>query len=226
MKTINKNLKINSPKDIREPFNVIHTFPLPANTPFGNLYRKGYWIIERKDYLNLKISEINDIFPSVISSNGFIDPISKMRLEIYIEEFVASLRRLVDELIGLCSYLSDSISAGYYLDNVSISEIGVLFKSGNQNHSLYKFLQSHNHLQYLEKLNLISNIFKHSFSLTDVDTIRVDKPGRTLIHFKNNTLNSGLSLESFDVEELIDGYNLFDTMIMPHLQSLSANAIE
>ena len=225
MQTI-KSIKINSPKDINEPLNIKHTFPLPANTPFGNLYRKGIWIIERKDYLNLKINEINAIFPFVVMSNGMIDSNNKIKLEIYIEEFVASIRRLVDELIGLYCYLSDSIIVGYYLDNVSISEVGVLFKSGNENHELYKFLQSNNQLDYLEKLNFISNIFKHSFSLTDVDTMRVDKPGRTLIHFKNNKLSSGLRIESFDVDELTNGYNQFDSLIIPNLEILSANAIQ
>jgi len=121
-----------------------------------------------------------------------------------IETLVYWLRKNVDEMIGFSFYLDFLAREGKEPKKLVASSIGGLLKNDAMK---AKFKD---HIMPLERLNEISNTYKHSFVTSEAHVlIGRDEPVVNCLDLKRNSVDSPLIHHSFFLREMISDYVSF-----------------
>lgn len=195
-------------KTPEEHWNVRHFLPLPADTPFGNLYLKYNRIVMQLDRVNalaLRVSASYDAFKNNESGNAFE--------HIFLsEEIVYWLRKSADDLIALLHVLHMRETTGIYPTRVEIDSIGGLLSQS----AIPSYLESHR--DFLNVLNEISNASKHSFINSDITLFGRDEPCFFALALKRNNLVNQPGFYSVSVRDILARYNEFFVSSRAQLQ--------
>ena len=190
-----------------EPLNVRILLPLPANTPFGNLFLKYMHIVRRLDHVNSMLHTVFDSYEEAMAQ-----PISDLLFHhaLVSEQVIYWLRKTADELIGLHHVLASRVANGEYPDRVSPDSIGGLLRGKAVPPPFVE------HVDFLETLNEISNAYKHSFINSDLNLVGRDEPVVYALGLHRNKLEKSSALYAVSVREVVAGFNaFFDAMVEP-----------
>lgn len=191
--------QINIGKRPEQHFNIVHMLPLPADTPFGNMFSKYMQILTRLDHANLLIREL---FESYTRGKGAVDGSITHHL-LLSEELVYWIRKTADELIALVHVLNERQSAGVYPDRIKPDGIGPLLALKE----IPTWAQPH--CDFLRLLNDIANAYKHSFINSDAMLVGKDEPGIYALMLERNYLEKATTLHSIRVAELVVRFDAF-----------------
>jgi len=190
--------QINNGKRPSDRLNANQIWPLPANTPLGNLALKAIKIIRRIDHINSRIEEAYQQFnnPKDVAQHLFV-----------CEEVVHWLRVTADELTMLGQYLSDANRLGKFQECVQLDSIGKLIGQSAANNQFAKHVKDA--IPFLKSLNDISNAHKHSFINSDVSRIGIDEPGVFALHLPYNNLSRDYKLYEVKLSIVVLEFSAF-----------------
>lgn len=193
--------------------NVTLLYPLPVDTPFGNLQRIPPYIIERLDQINLKLREIFKIHEEIQAEN--LRQLSKYRM--LIDEVVFWLSVTADDLIMLVSLLDKKLETGAYPKKIPIQDMGGLLSKPLTN-NLKQLFESHE--KDLRSLNDSYNSLKHHLIKYDNDLIGVDQPRFICLYNRQNSADTGTKPIEINVSEIVGIFNAFYSTATGILKSL------
>lgn len=186
--------QIDNGKAPQEPLHGSHLFPLPANTPYGNLSLKWMNIVRRIDIVNLEIRRVFDLY------------IGKDILEhqFYQEHVIYWLRKTVDELVSLAYILSEWERSGSCPNSVQIDCIDDLTK-GQPSKELRDLFKPYE--LFFSTLNEVSNVFKHSFINTDFDLVWSEYQVVFALGLKRNKLSHQKVFHEVPLARIVEGFS-------------------
>ncbi|BBB14688.1 putative T7 phage protein [Candidatus Rickettsiella viridis] len=209
--------QINNSKKPRDGINLSnYLYTNQINTPFGNLSLKYLHVIMRVDWINVKIKSLFDSFYqtrqgfSGISTSGF----EELEHQLITEELMYWLRKIADELISL-TYIQYTDPTGLTINKLKFDRIGAILQEPS--HSFSQFFKDH--LPILEKLNEVSNIYKHSFINTAHGQISELEPTIIAFNLKRNDLKNAPEYYTQTLRIFIENYNKFYIDITARLKN-------
>lgn len=201
-----------------EPLRQMHvreTFPLPPNSPFGNLGLKVIHLVNRLIHTNRRLDETEAMWKAFLAQTvpGADDP--GMRHRFSSDEVVVHLRRATDELIGLLWLLRERGTCGDWPERIRIDSIGSARASDGS--WLLPMLEQHDWL--LRTLNDIANAHKHSFVDSDFQVVGSREPCTVALALKYNKLGSAATPYVISLNSLVDAFNSFYLEAMTGLRT-------
>lgn len=197
--------KINIGGDYPNITHLSQMLPLPAQTPYGNLYLKWGKIVSRLIRLNRLIEAAYRLHSQAISQTEPVLPSPIDELSHLLEEIVYWIRKSADELIGL-SFLCEALLQKNALPTkVEVDCIGGLLQGDHQ--SLRDKYAGH--LEQLQTLNNVSNAYKHSFINSDLNIIGRDEPVLFALGLLRNDLNKKEEFIGVALGEVVRGFDAF-----------------
>ena len=205
-------------KTPEEDLHVTLIYWLPSDTPFGNLVRIPYAIIERLDQVNLKIREIFNLHKNMCSEN-FSFPFSKYQM--LISEVVLWLSITTDELIMVISLLDEKLATGTYPTEIQIRDMGELLNQKKSITTNLKILLE-KHKDDLRSLNDAYNSLKHHLIKFDNALVGSDQPRFISIYNPKNSVEKEIRLIELNVSDLVRIFNGFYGEATQILKSLGS----
>ena len=197
-------------KKADEMMNVKFTLPLPADTPFGNMYLKHMKIIYRLDHVNRKLAFVYQDWGKAVSKNfdPFHNPMSHL---LWIEEIVYFLRVTYDEIISLAYLVFIRRETQQYPDHIKIKDIGSLLNSINSTSEDHKKFGEmfRQFFEWLDTFNKITNAYKHSFINSDQTIIGRDEPCVPVLNMHHNNLKHGYQFYNLRLADIVEQFNKF-----------------
>ena len=203
-------------------FNIKDFISLPVDTPFGNLYLTYSEIVIRIECLNGSIISIYEYFHThneLVKARGggsTLDEGYKHNFEI--EQIIYWLRKTADELISMLYIFSYFKNNSEFPTQIKISSIGKLLKSDQV---LDDKLTTH--LNLLDRINKVSNGFKHFIVNTQVHNHRgLNEPVVFALTAFNDTASQP-KFHAISLKTLLESYNSFLTDVKDILKSKYQN---
>jgi len=180
---------------------------------YGSLNLKHENYNERHIFMNSLLQEIYTKHSLLLSDNKQIssDSFADYHFPILfqIETLVYWMRKNMDEIIGLNYYASFYKRKGREPAKLIISSVGTLINSPNSDvYAVFK-----DHIFIMERLNDISNTYKHSFLTSEAHSLfGKEEPVVNCLDLTNNHGDKGPIFHSYFLREIVDNYwNFFMT---------------
>jgi len=208
---------VNTGKEIIENFN---TSLLPNfnnyKDPYINIQLKFKKIISDLDIVNLNLTESYEIFEMVqeqrrmAANNNAINPELLIFNSFYynkinkLNEYIAfDLKHCIDEIISTVWVIKNNIRNG----KIEVSSIGNYLKKYRERHAEYN--EFDNFLDLFEKLDDISNAYKHSYANTDFAALGRDEDCFVALYSKYNDFSKKPQFYCVSVDYIINEFNKF-----------------
>ena len=198
-------------KEYKTDFHALQFLSLDSNSPFGNLTLSWIEIVTRIECVNDLIITLYTDFEDLhnqLRQTQFSTLDRNYRQKFYTEQIFYWLRKTADDLISLISVLTDYKTQNSYPKKIKISSIGEFLKSTKSsnvfNGDFDKFKP------YLQKLNEISNCFKHSFINLQISNLLGLE--YTVVHalaLQYNDLSNQEKFYSLELRQVLDEYDNF-----------------
>jgi|GEM_PF-1537337 len=193
---------------------------LPTSLQFGNLNLKNMDYSQRHDFVNEIIRNIFLDFEMdrkeetdqyfTLDSRFF-----KIRNET--ETVIYWLRKTADDLIALTYYMDYFVKNRHEPSKLSIDCIGALLNCKTEFQALFT-----PHLNFLGRLNNVSNTYKHSFLHSDImSLIGKDEPTVVALNLKYNNTQNQPQYYSYSLREMVTSYSNFLTQTLELLKTYS-----
>lgn len=191
---------------------------LPSDTPYGNLNKKSYQLVQRLIHVNRRLDETEITWKAFLTQHepGLAYPGAQHRFSA--DEVVVHLRRAADELIGLLWLLGIRARGGDWPNQIRVDSIGTA-RERNGTWSL-PILERHESL--LQTLNELANAHKHSFVDSEFQVVGALEPCVVALSLKNNRLDSDATPYVVSLNVLVGAFNHFYRETMAELKKLSA----
>ena len=181
------------------------------NSPmYGSLNRRHHDYNERHIFMNELLKEIY-ITHSMIMNNGFqTNSYSFQHLHYKLlfmtESLIYWIRKNVDDMIGFNYYAFYFSKYGTEPSKLDISSIGNLLH--NKAHEVFQVFQSH--VDKLERINEVSNTFKHSFITSEAHNLMgKDEPVVNCLNIKWNDTSNQPQWHTYFLRQIIEDYGSF-----------------
>jgi hypothetical protein len=209
-------LKVTIPQLIATEGGMKHDNPnfmwhLYLSPNYGQLINKFVDLNDRHLYMNQLLREIY-LFHELEKS--FMNDIAKYsikgnykRILFATETLIYWIRKNIDELIGLQYTLHILKTEGREPDRLKIDSIGKLFQKSIGEPLRPCFTE---HLPALERINEISNTFKHSFITSETHTlIGQDEPTVNCLNMPHNMTTNAVAFHSYFLKDILNDYGAF-----------------
>ena len=176
-----------------------------AHIPYANLTLKHTQILQRIDYINVKVELLYRSYKKNITDKPLFKLANLTEHSFIIEEVIYWLRKTADELISLlyvCKYF-DTQKA--HPKKIKFEKIDDLLK--NRDSELSTVLTSY--LDSLETLNSISNAYKHSFINSQLNIVGEYEPIVPALSLLHNNTNNPIKFHSIELEKVINDFDAF-----------------
>ena len=198
--------QIDNGKRPGEQLNVRHSWRLPSDTPYGNLLLKSLAIVERIDHVNRLIQQVYDEWAPPHEVDPDADPkVDILKHRITAEEVVYWIRKTADELVQCSRLFQLRIEEGDWPEIIRPDSIGEML--GDVDCPLWSELEPRR--PFLEKLNAISNAYKHSFINSDFVVVGAFEPAVFAATHPRNDLRRELELHDVPFDSLVNQFNDF-----------------
>jgi hypothetical protein len=197
-------LMIENGKAPDDPYNARLGFWLPPDTPYGNFQLKYMKIIWRLDEANRNIIDSWKFWQECTTEDML--PTGALERHIFSnEETVYMLRRAGDELVAMIWLLEKYESEQKFPSKIKIDCFGaVVDQAESARNPVFSC-----HVELMEKLNDISNAFKHSFINSDQTLMGFSEPRIHALGLSFNKLSSDPVFYDVELDELVSKYNEF-----------------
>ncbi len=123
-----------------------------------------------------------------------------------IESLIYWIRKNVDDMIGFNYYAFYFSKHGTEPSKLDISSIGKLLN--HKTHELFRMFQSH--IGKLQRINEVSNTFKHSFITSEAhDLMGKDEPVVNCLNIQWNDTCNEPQWTSYFLRQIIEDYDSF-----------------
>lgn len=181
------------------------------NSPtYGALNRRHDDYNERHIFMNNLLKDIYITHGRIMNENFRTETYSYQhshyKLLFMIESLIYWVRKNADDMIGFNYYAFYFSKHGTEPTKLDISSIGNLLHS--KNHELYAVFQSH--INKLERINEVSNTFKHSFITSEAhNLIGKDEPVVNCLDIRRNNASNQPEWHSYFLRQIIEDYDSF-----------------
>lgn len=200
---------IESLKKYDEYLNVNHLVNLPSNSPYGNLAINWTEIITRMQPLNDMVIAMYEDFYKIKKriNSGFQFATSEelFMQKFYSEQIIYWLRKTADDILSLVYILIELNEKNQYPKKLKKFPLSDFLKNtGSREHNLKK------HIPILNKINEISNSYKHSFINPQIfSKYSKDEPIIISYYLKDNDLSIEPKFYNIYVKDIIAEYDKF-----------------
>ncbi len=183
---------------------------LPNSPLFGSLGTKHYDYNERHIFMNSLLNEIYTLHAAhvqkIYGADADHEQLSHARHLFLTETIVYWMRRNIDEMIGLNYYCYYALKNASEPTKLKISAIAHLLPK--KEHALYAVFRQH--MAALQRINDISNTYKHSFITSDTHHLyNLQEPAVNCLDMEYNNAKTPLKFHSYFLREILASYIAF-----------------